>query len=177
MVTSCLSLVTRLPSLLYTGPHDPFITCPELEGLFPHLGPGDCSLPPSHFLFVSVWVWLTLMCCCSQDWAKPGPYDQPMVNTLRRKKDKEPAALPDINGGVNDASQAMTLSQAPTTLQTSMSVEERSKALIPPLKVRIWHLILVHSGLSFIWPKWDMFHLHFVHLKWFCVQHCFRLVI
>uniref|UniRef100_A0AAQ5Z8M7 IMD domain-containing protein n=1 Tax=Amphiprion ocellaris TaxID=80972 RepID=A0AAQ5Z8M7_AMPOC len=24
-----------------------------------------------------------------KDWAKPGPYDQPMVNTLRRKKDKE----------------------------------------------------------------------------------------
>ncbi|XP_031667711.1 protein MTSS 1-like isoform X12 [Oncorhynchus kisutch] len=25
-----------------------------------------------------------------QDWAKPGPYDQPMVNTLRRRKDKDP---------------------------------------------------------------------------------------
>lgn len=85
----------------------------------------------------------------SQDWAKPGPYDQPMVNTLRRKKDKEPAAVPDIHGGVNDGSQAMTLTQAPTTLQTSMSVEERSKALIPPVKVRIWHFILVHSGFSY----------------------------
>ena len=23
-----------------------------------------------------------------QDWAKPGPYDQPMVNTLQRRKEK-----------------------------------------------------------------------------------------
>uniref|UniRef100_A0A3P8XDY9 MTSS I-BAR domain containing 1 n=1 Tax=Esox lucius TaxID=8010 RepID=A0A3P8XDY9_ESOLU len=30
-----------------------------------------------------------------KDWAKPGPYDQPMVNTLRRRKDKEP---PSFNG-------------------------------------------------------------------------------
>uniref|UniRef100_A0A672FNZ7 MTSS I-BAR domain containing 1 n=1 Tax=Salarias fasciatus TaxID=181472 RepID=A0A672FNZ7_SALFA len=28
-----------------------------------------------------------------KDWAKPGPYDQPMVNTLRRKKDKESPTL------------------------------------------------------------------------------------
>ena len=26
--------------------------------------------------------------CVLQDWAKPGPYDQPMVNTLRRNKEK-----------------------------------------------------------------------------------------
>uniref|UniRef100_A0A6Q2X796 MTSS I-BAR domain containing 1 n=1 Tax=Esox lucius TaxID=8010 RepID=A0A6Q2X796_ESOLU len=34
-----------------------------------------------------------------QDWAKPGPYDQPMVNTLRRRKDKEPAAPADFSSG------------------------------------------------------------------------------
>ncbi|XP_074799969.1 protein MTSS 1 isoform X5 [Natator depressus] len=31
-----------------------------------------------------------------KDWAKPGPYDQPMVNTLQRRKDKRE---PDPNGG------------------------------------------------------------------------------
>ncbi|XP_053350251.1 protein MTSS 1-like isoform X7 [Clarias gariepinus] len=31
-----------------------------------------------------------------QDWAKPGPYDQPMVNTLRKKK--EPKEAVDVNG-------------------------------------------------------------------------------
>uniref|UniRef100_A0A3P8ZDA2 MTSS I-BAR domain containing 1 n=1 Tax=Esox lucius TaxID=8010 RepID=A0A3P8ZDA2_ESOLU len=34
-----------------------------------------------------------------KDWAKPGPYDQPMVNTLRRRKDKEPAAPADFSSG------------------------------------------------------------------------------
>ncbi|XP_060245366.1 protein MTSS 1 isoform X17 [Meriones unguiculatus] len=32
----------------------------------------------------------------NQDWAKPGPYDQPMVNTLQRRKEKRE---PDSNGG------------------------------------------------------------------------------
>ncbi|XP_071409966.1 protein MTSS 1 isoform X14 [Pithys albifrons albifrons] len=32
----------------------------------------------------------------NQDWAKPGPYDQPMVNTLQRRKEKRE---PDLNGG------------------------------------------------------------------------------
>ncbi|KAM7071401.1 protein MTSS 1 isoform 6-T7 [Acridotheres tristis] len=31
----------------------------------------------------------------NQDWAKPGPYDQPMVNTLQRRKEKRE---PDLNG-------------------------------------------------------------------------------
>lgn len=75
-------------------------------------------------------------CFSLKDWAKPGPYDQPMVNTLRRRKDKDPAAVPDINGSGNDGSPAMTLTQAPSVLQTSVSVEERNKALIPPVKVR-----------------------------------------
>ncbi|XP_072536207.1 protein MTSS 1-like isoform X10 [Salminus brasiliensis] len=33
-----------------------------------------------------------------KDWAKPGPYDQPMVNTLRKKKEPKEAA--DSNGSV-----------------------------------------------------------------------------
>uniref|UniRef100_A0A673CUR5 Protein MTSS 1-like n=1 Tax=Sphaeramia orbicularis TaxID=375764 RepID=A0A673CUR5_9TELE len=36
-----------------------------------------------------------------KDWAKPGPYDQPMVNTLRRKKDKDTSAVVDTNGNVS----------------------------------------------------------------------------
>ncbi|KFR03795.1 Metastasis suppressor protein 1, partial [Nipponia nippon] len=32
----------------------------------------------------------------TSDWAKPGPYDQPMVNTLQRRKEKRE---PDLNGG------------------------------------------------------------------------------
>ncbi|CAF99992.1 unnamed protein product, partial [Tetraodon nigroviridis] len=132
MVTPRLSFVTRLPSLLYTGPHDPFITGPDLEGLFPHLGVGD-HFPPT-LLFLGRVNLMILTCFSSKDWAKPGPYDQPMVNTLRRKKDKEPAAVPDINGSVNGSSAGLTSTQAPPVLQTSVSVEERTKALTPPVK-------------------------------------------
>uniref|UniRef100_A0A8C7ZX66 MTSS I-BAR domain containing 1 n=1 Tax=Oryzias sinensis TaxID=183150 RepID=A0A8C7ZX66_9TELE len=34
-----------------------------------------------------------------KDWAKPGPYDQPMVNTLRRRKGKDTSAVVDNNSG------------------------------------------------------------------------------
>uniref|UniRef100_A0A7N6FJ20 MTSS I-BAR domain containing 1 n=1 Tax=Anabas testudineus TaxID=64144 RepID=A0A7N6FJ20_ANATE len=45
-----------------------------------HCMMGSPMMPSSH---VPSW----------KDWAKPGPYDQPMVNTLRRKKDKETTGL------------------------------------------------------------------------------------
>uniref|UniRef100_A0A674D3T1 MTSS I-BAR domain containing 1 n=1 Tax=Salmo trutta TaxID=8032 RepID=A0A674D3T1_SALTR len=40
----------------------------------------ECSSPTSGGPLAAV----------DKDWAKPGPYDQPMVNTLRRRKDKDP---------------------------------------------------------------------------------------
>ncbi|XP_021164364.2 protein MTSS 1 isoform X4 [Fundulus heteroclitus] len=49
-----------------------------------------------------------------KDWAKPGPYDQPMVNTLRRRKDKEGPALVDNNGSINGGN-------SPPSGQTSIS--------------------------------------------------------
>lgn len=97
-----------------------------------------------------VWTWWLLTVFSSQDWAKPGPYDQPMVNTLRRKKDKEPMAVPDFNGSMNDSSLAMTLTHAPPALQTSISVEERTKPLNPPVKVRVCHKCLFHEFYSSI---------------------------
>uniref|UniRef100_A0A8C2WZT1 MTSS I-BAR domain containing 1 n=1 Tax=Cyclopterus lumpus TaxID=8103 RepID=A0A8C2WZT1_CYCLU len=58
-----------------------------------------------------------------KDWAKPGPYDQPMVNTLRRKKDKEMPAVRDSNG-----------TPALAALQTSASVQEKNRTVAAPLK-------------------------------------------
>uniref|UniRef100_A0A8C6NQK0 MTSS I-BAR domain containing 1 n=1 Tax=Nothobranchius furzeri TaxID=105023 RepID=A0A8C6NQK0_NOTFU len=50
----------------------------------------DCSSPSS----------LAAAALQHTDWAKPGPYDQPMVNTLRRRKDKSaPAVESSINSG------------------------------------------------------------------------------
>ncbi|XP_027142299.1 metastasis suppressor protein 1 isoform X7 [Larimichthys crocea] len=69
-----------------------------------------------------------------KDWAKPGPYDQPMVNTLRRKKDKETAAVVDTNGSANNDRIPASLAPAPAALQTSASVEEKNRTVAAPLK-------------------------------------------
>ncbi|XP_037309153.2 protein MTSS 1-like isoform X7 [Pungitius pungitius] len=73
-----------------------------------------------------------------QDWAKPGPYDQPMVNTLRRKKGKESPAVVDINGNASHDSirfsgPGSTPPPAPAlaALQTSASVEENTSVAAP----------------------------------------------
>ncbi|KAM8871015.1 protein MTSS 1-like isoform 6-T6 [Spinachia spinachia] len=77
----------------------------------------------------------------TKDWAKPGPYDQPMVNTLRRKRGKETPAVVDINGNASyDSSRftgpALTPTSAPplAVLQTSASVEENNRSVVAPLK-------------------------------------------
>uniref|UniRef100_A0A7N8WKD1 Protein MTSS 1-like n=1 Tax=Mastacembelus armatus TaxID=205130 RepID=A0A7N8WKD1_9TELE len=51
-----------------------------------------------------------------KDWAKPGPYDQPMVNTLRKKKDKETPAVVDSNGYMNSDSSPLS---GPALISTS----------------------------------------------------------
>lgn len=77
-----------------------------------------------------------LTCLSLQDWAKPGPYDQPMVNTLRRKKDKDIPAVADTNGSVsNESSPASTSAPPPATLQSSASVEEKNRTVAAPVKV------------------------------------------
>lgn len=87
-----------------------------------------------------------------QDWAKPGPYDQPMVNTLRRKKDKETPAVVDTNGSVsNDSSPASTLTSvpAPAVLQTSATVEEKNRTVAAPVKVHFSLILFV--SYSSVW--------------------------
>ncbi|XP_029359716.1 protein MTSS 1-like isoform X2 [Echeneis naucrates] len=72
-----------------------------------------------------------------KDWAKPGPYDQPMVNTLRRKKDKETPAVIESNGSMSsDSGPASILNfTAQTSLPNqSATVEEKSMTVASPLK-------------------------------------------
>ncbi|XP_072590050.1 protein MTSS 1 isoform X15 [Vulpes vulpes] len=56
----------------------------------------------------------------NQDWAKPGPYDQPLVNTLQRRKEKRE---PDPNGGgptaVGGAPAATEEAQRPRSMTVS----------------------------------------------------------
>lgn len=64
-----------------------------------------------------------------QDWAKPGPYDQPMVNTLRRKK--EPKEAVDTNGSLNGTvpSQPITGSSPPEGARSMNAVPKVSQSV------------------------------------------------
>ncbi|XP_037984990.1 protein MTSS 1 isoform X18 [Motacilla alba alba] len=72
----------------------------------------------------------------NQDWAKPGPYDQPMVNTLQRRKDKRE---PDVNGAAQSGAPAppeeaqrprsMTVSAATRQGEEMEACEELALAL------------------------------------------------
>nr|XP_057909468.1 protein MTSS 1-like isoform X8 [Doryrhamphus excisus] len=79
-----------------------------------------------------------------QDWAKPGPYDQPMVNTLRKKKDKGPPAVVDYNGGTGTESTAPqnlstrtptpTPTPAPAELQTPQKASVQGRNRTAPVE-------------------------------------------
>ncbi|XP_041843156.1 protein MTSS 1-like isoform X2 [Melanotaenia boesemani] len=74
-----------------------------------------------------------------KDWAKPGPYDQPMVNTLRKKKDKDTPTVVDSNGSVNrgnspPSGQASTSATSPADLKTPSQSEEKNRIVPAPLK-------------------------------------------
>ncbi|XP_030013456.1 protein MTSS 1-like isoform X3 [Sphaeramia orbicularis] len=77
-----------------------------------------------------------------KDWAKPGPYDQPMVNTLRRKKDKDTSAVVDTNGNVSceyspPSASVSNSAAAPAALQApipSASMDDNNRTMAAPLK-------------------------------------------
>ncbi|XP_035173777.1 protein MTSS 1 isoform X7 [Oxyura jamaicensis] len=77
-----------------------------------------------------------------KDWAKPGPYDQPMVNTLQRRKEKRE---PDLNGGAQSGPpvppeeaqrpRSMTVSTATRQGEEMESCEELALALTRGLQL------------------------------------------
>ncbi|KFV81764.1 Metastasis suppressor protein 1, partial [Struthio camelus australis] len=78
----------------------------------------------------------------TSDWAKPGPYDQPMVNTLQRRKEKRE---PDLNGGVQSGAavpaeeaqrpRSMTVSAATRPGEEMEACEELALALTRGLQL------------------------------------------
>ncbi|XP_071594456.1 protein MTSS 1 isoform X21 [Heliangelus exortis] len=78
----------------------------------------------------------------NQDWAKPGPYDQPMVNTLQRRKEKRE---PDVNGGAQSGPsmppeeaqrpRSMTVSAATRQGEEMEACEELALALTRGLQL------------------------------------------
>ncbi|KFP26451.1 Metastasis suppressor protein 1, partial [Colius striatus] len=78
----------------------------------------------------------------TSDWAKPGPYDQPMVNTLQRRKEKRE---PDVNGGAQSGAplppeeaqrpRSMTVSAATRQGEEMEACEELALALTRGLQL------------------------------------------
>ncbi|KAM6089286.1 protein MTSS 1 isoform 8-T8 [Chlamydotis macqueenii] len=78
----------------------------------------------------------------NQDWAKPGPYDQPMVNTLQRRKEKRE---PDVSGGAQSGPpvppeeaqrpRSMTVSAATRQGEEMEACEELALALTRGLQL------------------------------------------
>lgn len=93
---------------------------------------------------MTVYTKYIMACFSFQDWAKPGPYDQPVVNTLRKKKDKEaPAVVHNNNSmssnnglGISGLTSIMPSTPAPAELQPpAPSLEETLRTVAAPLKV------------------------------------------
>ncbi|XP_057689893.1 protein MTSS 1-like isoform X7 [Corythoichthys intestinalis] len=78
----------------------------------------------------------TLPLSIDKDWAKPGPYDQPMVNTLRKKKDKVSPAVLDSNGVTyREISTPQSLSTTtPAEMQTPKKLSLEPRNGISPVK-------------------------------------------
>ncbi|XP_058132002.1 protein MTSS 1 isoform X17 [Dasypus novemcinctus] len=70
---------------------------PVGAGLFPHCLPASRLLPRAtsahlpdfaHYYTIGPGMFPSSQIPSWKDWAKPGPYDQPLVNTLQRRKEK-----------------------------------------------------------------------------------------
>ncbi|XP_066032305.1 protein MTSS 1 isoform X8 [Chamaea fasciata] len=92
----------------------------------------ECSSPTSVSSGSTMGAWAST----DKDWAKPGPYDQPMVNTLQRRKEKRE---PDVNGAAPSGAPAppeeaqrprsMTVSAATRQGEEMEACEELALAL------------------------------------------------
>ncbi|KAM6276463.1 protein MTSS 1 isoform 7-T7 [Spheniscus humboldti] len=98
----------------------------------------ECSSPTSVSSGSTMGAWAST----DKDWAKPGPYDQPMVNTLQRRKEKRD---PDLNGGAQSGPpvppeeaqrpRSMTVSAATRQGEEMEACEELALALTRGLQL------------------------------------------
>nr|XP_033788766.1 protein MTSS 1 isoform X6 [Geotrypetes seraphini] len=131
-----------------------FYHCSELylastaAGLIPPYPPvsrpwtRSCSviLPDCHHYTTGPSMLLSSKIPSWKDWAKPGPYDQPLVNTLQRRKEKREleanGAAPNVQPGQSDEVQrprSMTVSAA--TRGEEIEAEELALALTRGLQL------------------------------------------
>ncbi|XP_019408195.1 PREDICTED: metastasis suppressor protein 1 isoform X7 [Crocodylus porosus] len=98
----------------------------------------ECSSPTSVSSGSTMGAWAST----EKDWAKPGPYDQPMANTLQRRKEKRE---PDPNGGAQSGPllpaeeaqrpRSMTVSAAARQGEEMEACEELALALTRGLQL------------------------------------------
>ncbi|XP_068839885.1 protein MTSS 1 isoform X8 [Capricornis sumatraensis] len=95
----------------------------------------ECSSPTSVSSGSTMGAWAST----EKDWAKPGPYDQPLVNTLQRRKEKRepdpsgggPAAAGGVPAATEEAQRprSMTVSAATRPGEEMEACEELALAL------------------------------------------------
>ncbi|XP_009558303.1 protein MTSS 1 isoform X6 [Cuculus canorus] len=120
-------------------------------GPFPHFPPvsrawtrAPSALLPdyAHYYTIGPGMFPSSKIPSWKDWAKPGPYDQPMVNTLQRRKEKRE---PDLNGGAQSGPpvpseeaqrpRSMTVSAATRQGEEMEACEELALALTRGLQL------------------------------------------
>ncbi|XP_032171854.1 protein MTSS 1 isoform X6 [Mustela erminea] len=110
-----------LPSESHVGPVGASLSphCPPASRLLPRVT--SVHLPDfAHCHTIGPGMFPSSQIPSWKDWAKPGPYDQPLVNTLQRRKEKRE---PDPNGGgptaVGGAPAAAEETQRPRSMTVS----------------------------------------------------------
>ncbi|XP_045078034.1 protein MTSS 1-like isoform X2 [Coregonus clupeaformis] len=96
--------------------------------------PPYCTLGPGMIPSSKVPTW--------KDWAKPGPYDQPMVNTLRRTKEKRETpnpSSPQATTPGDEPQRAKGTNAVTTPKQEAEAHEELALALARGLQLDIQH--------------------------------------
>ncbi|XP_051058588.1 protein MTSS 1 isoform X2 [Phodopus roborovskii] len=123
-------------------------TGPVGVGSFPHCLPASRLLPRvtsvhlpdnAHYYTIGPGMFPSSQIPSWKDWAKPGPYDQPLVNTLQRRKEKREADSsgggPATTGGPPAAAEevqrprSMTMSAASRPGEETEACEELALAL------------------------------------------------
>lgn len=120
---------------------------PVGASLFPHCLPASRLLPRvtsvhlpdyAHYYTIGPGMFPSSQIPSWKDWAKPGPYDQPLVNTLQRRKEKrepDPSGGPTAVGGASAAAEeaqrprSMTVSAATRPGEEMEACEELALAL------------------------------------------------
>ncbi|XP_045716728.1 protein MTSS 1 isoform X5 [Phyllostomus hastatus] len=121
---------------------------PMGASLFPHCLPASRLLPRvtsvhlpdyAHYYTIGPGMFPSSQIPSWKDWAKPGPYDQPLVNTLQRRKEKRepdpsgggPAAAGGAPAAAEDAQRprSMTVSAAARPGEEMEACEELALAL------------------------------------------------